>query len=141
MYRNGMTAKARGYIVGIGPETFNMLTSWLQYPREPDHNAVLFIGIGSAFTALLMAVQRNFIWWPFHAGGYALGASWGMIHVWTSIIVGWALKGIILKYGGLRAYRVGVPFFIGLIVGDQVIGCSWSILGAVLGIPTYGVFH
>ena len=65
-----------------------------------------------------------------------------MIHVWTSIIVGWALKGVILKYGGgMRAYRVGVPFFIGLILGDQVIGCSWSILGAVLGIPIYGVFH
>lgn len=141
MYRNGMTAKARGYIVGIGPETFNMLSSWLQYPREPDHNAVLFIGIGGAFTTLLMIMQRSFIWWPFHAGGYALGASWGMIHVWTSIIVGWALKGIILKYGGLKAYRVGVPFFVGLILGDQVIGCSWSILGAVLGIPTYGVFH
>ena len=77
-----------------------MLTSWLQYPGEPDQNAVLFIGIGGAFTAFLMIMQRNFIWWPFHVGGYALGASWGMIHVWTSIIVGWALKGVILKYGG-----------------------------------------
>ena len=64
-----------------------------------------------------------------------------MIRGWTSIIVGRALKGIILKYGGLRAYREGVPFFIGLILTDRVIGCPLSILGAVLGIPTYGVFH
>ena len=141
MYEHGVTAKARGYINGIGPETFRMLASWLQYPREPDHHATLFIGLGGFFTTFLMAMQRRFIWWPFHPGGYALGASWGMIHVWTSIFVGWAIKGVILKYGGLRMYRKGVPFFIGVILGDQVIGCTWSIIGAVLGIPTYGVWH
>ena len=62
MYRNGMTARVRGYIVGIGTETSNMLTSWLQYPREPDQNAVFFIGIGGAFTTFLMIMQRRFIW-------------------------------------------------------------------------------
>ena len=137
MYEHGAAAKARGYILGIGRETFRQLTSWLQYPKQSDYTATLFIGLGAAFSVFLMAMQRRFIWWPFHPGGYALGASWGMVHVWASVLVGWAIKGIILKYGGLRAYRNGTPFFLGLILGDHIISCTWSIIGAVFRVPTY----
>ena len=63
-----------------------------------------------------------------------------MIHSWSSVLVGWAIKGLIFRLGGLKAYRRGIPFFIGLILGDQIIGCLWSIIGAVFGIPTYSVF-
>ncbi len=137
MYEYGAAAKARGYILGIGRETFRQLTSWLQYPKQPDYTAMLFIGLGAAFSVFLMAMQRRFIWWPFHPGGYALGASWGMVHVWASVLVGWAIKGIILKYGGLRAYRNSAPFFLGLILGDHIVSCTWSIIGAVFRVPTY----
>ena len=137
MYEHGAAAKAQGYILGIGRETFRQLTSWLQYPKQSDYTATLFIGLGAAFSVFLMAMQRRFIWWPFHPGGYALGASWGMVHVWASVLVGWAIKGIILKYGGLRAYRNGAPFFLGLILGDHIISCTWSIIGAVFRVPTY----
>ena len=140
MYEHGATAQGRGYLIGIGHETFRKLASWLQYPQETNYNATLFTGVGGAFTLFLMAMQRRFIWWPFHPGGYALGASWGMIHSWSSVLVGWAIKGLIMRFGGLKAYRAGVPFFIGLILGDQIIGCLWSIIGVVFGIPTYSVF-
>ena len=136
MYEHGVVAKAHGPLINTGYELFRQLTSWLQYPKQPNYTATLFIGLGGVFTVFLMGMQRRFIWWPFHPAGYALGASWGMIHVWTSVLLGWAIKGIILRYGGLRAYRNAVPFFIGLILGEQIIICMWSILGAVLGIPT-----
>ena len=140
MYENGATARGRGYLIGIGHETFRTLTKWLQYPQPPNATAMLFVGVGGMFTLFLMGMQRRFIWWPFHPGGYALGASWGMIHSWSSVLVGWAIKGLIFRLGGLKAYRAGIPFFIGIILGDQIIGCLWSIIGAVFGIPTYSVF-
>ena len=136
MYEHGVVAKAHGPLINTGYELFRQLTSWLQYPKQPNYTATLFIGLGGVFTVFLMGMQRRFIWWPFHPAGYALGASWGMIHVWTSVLLGWAIKGIVLRYGGLRAYRNAVPFFIGLILGEQIIICLWSILGAVLGIRT-----
>ena len=136
MYEHGVATKAQGPLMYMGFEFFRLLTSWLQYPKESNYPATLFIGLGGVFTVFLMGMQRRFIWWPFHPAGYALGASWGMIHVWTSVLLGWAIKGIVLRYGGLRAYRNAVPFFIGLILGEQIIICLWSILGAVLGIRT-----
>lgn len=40
MYEYGASAKARGYVVGIGRETFGQLSSWMQYPRGVDYPAV-----------------------------------------------------------------------------------------------------
>ena len=137
MYEHGAAAKARGYILGIGRENFGQLMSWLQYPRQPNYIATVFIGLGGAFSVFLIGMQRRFIWWPFHPAGYALGASWGMLGVHTSVLVGWVIKGVVLKYGGLRAYRNGTPFFVGLILGDYIISCMWSIIGGLLGISTY----
>jgi hypothetical protein len=48
-------------------------------------------------------------------------------------VVKWA----VLKYGGIRAYRKAFPFFMGLILGDFVIGSLWGIIGLLTGKPTY----
>lgn len=137
MYQNGAAAKSRGYIVGIGWETYNRLQSWLTYPRETDYTAMGFIGFGFAFTIFLMAMKLRFIWWPFHPAGYVLTTGEGMVYSWFAVFISWALKFAILKHGGVRSYRKAVPFFLGLILGEYVIACSWSILGIILKIPTY----
>ena len=42
--------------------------------------------------------------------------------------------------GGIRLFRRGIPFFIGLVLGDYVISCLWTLLGLYLHIPTYRYF-
>jgi hypothetical protein len=49
------------------------------------------------------------------------------------MLLGWAAKAIILRFGDIKQYRAGIPFFLGLILGDIVIGVVWSLIGAVLG--------
>jgi len=53
------------------------------------------------------------------------------------VLISFLLKSFILKYRGIRAYRKAVPFFLGLALGDFLMGFSWFILGMVLNIPTY----
>lgn len=137
MYRNGAAAKSRGYIVGIGWETYNRLQSWVIYPRETDYPELGFIGVGFLFTLFLMAMKSRFLWWPFHPAGYVLTTGEGMVYSWFAVFISWALKFVILRHGGAKAYRKAVPFFLGLILGEYVVACSWSILGIVLKIPTY----
>ncbi len=140
-YRLGASAKARGWVVYMGWETFNRLQSWLTYPREPDIAAVTGIGLGFLFTLFLMVMKLRFIWWPFHPAGYALTAGSGLGRSWFAVFISWFLKWLILKYGGARAYRKAVPFFFGLILGDYTLGCIWSLIGLVLRTSTYGVWH
>jgi hypothetical protein len=47
----------------------------------------------------------------------------------------------VLKLGGVKLYRQAVPFFLGLILGDYTLGCVWSLIGLVLEMPTYIVWH
>lgn len=133
MYRYGASVHGVMY----GGETFRRLQSWLTYPKETDYVALRYIGVGFFFTIFLMFMKSRFLWWPFHPAGYVLTTGEGMVYSWFAVFISWAMKLIILKYGGVRAYRRAVPFFLGLILGAYSIACIWSILGVVLKIPTY----
>jgi hypothetical protein len=95
------------------------------------------MGVGYIFTIFLMLLRTRFIWWPFHPLGYALAPTWGMYNLWSCIFIATMAKWIILKQGGLRAYRRAVPFFLGLALGDYVLGSIWSIMSVVLDRPMY----
>jgi hypothetical protein len=63
-----------------------------------------------------------------------------MTWVWFPMLLGWAAKGIILRFGGMKLFRAWIPFFLGLILGDIVIGVLWSLIGAALGMDIYMFF-
>ena len=127
-------------LVGMGREGFNRLQSWLAYPLGPDLTETAHIGLGAAITALLLAMKMRYLWWPFHPIGYVLGMSHDeMVYIWVPVLISWSLKLGILKYGGLRAYRRGIPFFAGLILGDYTLGCLWSFYNAATGQMTYNM--
>jgi hypothetical protein len=51
--------------------------------------------------------------------------------------VAWLVKWLILKYGGVKAYRKAVPFFFGIILGEFVVGGFWAILSIIVKKPIY----
>ena len=141
IYQHG-AVRTEGYIIGIGFETFErMLLPWLQQPHATDSTGLSFTAFASLFTLGLMFLRRQFIWFPFHPAGYALGLSAGMVWVWSAVCVGWFIKAILLKFGGLRLYRKAAPFFVGVILGDFLTGTFWSLVGAVFEIPVYRVWY
>lgn len=120
-------------------QPYNRLQQWLTYPSPPDYAAVSFIGIGALFTFFLMFMRMKFFWWPFHAVGYAVSGAddWCMNWLWASLIISTTAKWIILRQGGIRAHRQAIPFFLGLVLGEFVIGSIWSIIGLSAGIRTF----
>lgn len=141
LYEMGASNKARGWIVHMGWETYNRLQSWLVNPREPNYSEMGGIAGGFIFTMFLMIMKARFLWWPFHPGGYVLTTGGGLGRSWFAVFISWALKASVLKFGGVKLYRKSVPFFLGLILGDYVLGCLWSLIGLALKMPTYGVWH
>ncbi len=141
LYDMGAGSKARGWIVYMGWETFNRLQTWLVSPRETSVPELSVIGSSFLFTIFLMIMKIRFLWWPLHPGGYVLVSGTGMSGLWFPIFLSWLAKAIVLKIGGVKLYRQAVPFFLGLILGDYTLGCVWSLIGLVLEIPTYIVWH
>lgn len=92
-----------------------------------------FTGIGALAMGLLMYARQRLPGWPLHYLGLPIGDTWVMSWVWFSILLGWLFKLCILKYGGLRAYRAGRPFFLGLIIGQISCAGFWMIVDACTG--------
>jgi len=54
--------------------------------------------------------------------------------------VGWAVKVVLLRYGGRRFYERGAPFFVGLVVGDFVAGTLIVAVGIALHQKVWGFY-
>jgi len=84
-----------------GWEAYGQLERWLLRPTVHDFRATLFMGIGFLGAILLTFMRTRFLWWPFHPAGYALSNAWGVTVTWFPLFLSWAIKVVILRYGGL----------------------------------------
>jgi hypothetical protein len=134
------SGRMNGWVLFHGWRTFGLLERWLSYPTNMNYRGITFIGVGFVFSLLLMFMRSRFLRFPFHPLGYAVAVNWEMGELWSCILFTWLVKTVILKYGGLRLYRRTIPFFLGLILGDFVIGGLWDILSIVINTPTYSIW-
>ncbi|HGJ65940.1 TPA: hypothetical protein ENS27_11205 [bacterium] len=137
-YRLGASVKISGYAVSaFGREPFTRLQNWIFYPIGTNFPAVSAMGFGLVFTIVLLILRSRLLWWNLHPLGYAFADDYSMQWLWASLMLSWLIKKNVLKYGGVKLYRQTIPLFIGLILGEFVIGSVWSLIGVILNIPTY----
>jgi len=121
----------------IGSGTFRLLENWLAYPGSTNLLSVFFMGGGWLLTVGMVLMRARFLWWPFHPLGYVMATNLEMSDLWAVILISFVLKWLILRYGGFRAYRKALPFFLGLILGDYAMGSLWNILSITLDTTIY----
>jgi hypothetical protein len=114
------------------------LPQWLGGLRQPNLLSVGVIAGSAAVASALMALRYRWLGFPLHPVGMALVEPMG--DVWGAVAVGALMKGVILRYAGLRGYRAALPFFLGLILGDIVMGMTWVVIGVLFDVPTYVFF-
>ncbi len=139
-YRDGGNSGAVGFKDWLGWESFNRLQRWMVNPSLTEWTSVIFMNAGLAITFVLMVMRMRFVWWPFHPAGYALAISFAMDYFWFAFFISWLIKFILLRFGGLGTHRRAIPFFLGLILGDYVVGSLWAIAGPIMGITNYKIF-
>lgn len=141
-YEAGASAKASGgFKWWLGTESFrDRLSVWLRDGVTTKATNTLYMVGGAAMVVGLKVARAASISWPFHPAGYALAVSYAMDYFWFAFFVSWVIKSLIVRYGGMRFHNRAVPFFLGLILGDFVMGSIWAIVGPVMGVPTYKVF-
>jgi len=124
---------------GYSSRPFTRLQGWMYNPTSPDFAAAAAMGVGLLSTIFLAAMRMRFIWWLFHPAGFAVSSSWSMNVFWGSIFISWAIKFSILRLGGLKLHRQSIPFFLGLVLGEFVVGSVWSIREVVFGVASYKI--
>jgi len=115
-------------------DPFRRLASFLHDPTKTNWADLIFVPVGGVTMSFLLFMRYRFSWWPIHPIGYvASPGEWPMMNIWFSIFIGWLAKFVILKYGGLKAYRQALPVFLGLVLGECFIGGVWAIVGLLAG--------
>ena len=120
---------------------YKRLASWISTPTRTDWLSLTFTLAGAACMTFLTVMRINTTWWPFHPVGFAAAMTKRMVHLtWFPAFIAWAFKSSILRYGGYKLYRKLVPLFLGLVVGDFLIGGVFGIVGVLVQKPGYCVF-
>ena len=118
-------------------EPWRRLEGWLTFPEGPNIAATFATGLGFVFTLFLGAMQTRFTWWLWHPIGYATASSWSMNRIWACMFVGWLVKSLIARYGGATALRTAMWFFVGLVLGEFVVGSFWNLYGVLIQRSVY----
>jgi hypothetical protein len=135
----GLELTTGGY-QNLGAEGWNHVRGFIMAPHVPDIGALGQMGAGALVTLLLLTLQRFWIGSPFHPVGYAISGSWGTGLVWTPFFVAWLAKSLTLKYGGAVAYRKGVAFALGLVLGEFAAGAFWTAFSLGFGVQAYRIW-
>jgi len=140
-YALGAGAKFnQGY--GHAQQAFQRMGSWMGGAQDakPNGQATIAMIVGFLTTLALLALRTRYFGFPFHPIGYAIASSWAIHLIWMPLLIAWVLKGLTMRYGGLRLYRQALPFFLGLALGDCVMGSLWALLSLILNTRTYNFF-
>jgi hypothetical protein len=126
--------------VGVPQEPFQITGQFLMNKGGPVTMKVLFMGVGGLIMAGLQALRTRFLWWPLHPLGYPMAGTFAMRNMWFSTMVAWAIKSVMLRYGGIPAYEKSRPFFLGLILGDFTNIGLWIVIEAFTGVRDHFLY-
>ncbi len=95
-----------------------------------------FLG-GAGLVWILSTLMWRFPAWPIHPIGFTIAGVFPVQALFLSTFAAWVSKLVILKVGGIPAYRRAVPFYLGMIVGT-VLGTLVSVITDLIWFPGSG---
>jgi len=109
-----------------------------QASRPSGMTYLTYGAAGFIWTALLSFLHSRFIWFPFEPIGFIIATSFSgqWNGVWSTFLVAWILKTIVLRVGGSSLYeRLALPAVGGFIAGVALA----STIGIITGIVRFYV--
>lgn len=93
--------------------------------------------IGAAVALILQAIRTRYVGFPLHPVGYAIASTYVSTFLWSTAALTWLFKLTLLRYWGLKGYYRAAPFFLGLVLGEFVIGSLLSIISVAYDVRLY----
>jgi hypothetical protein len=112
---------------------YGSLIRHLDTPTTTNWAVVANVGLGGLFSAFLLVMRKNYLWWGLQPIGFVLAPTYAVLCLWFSVFVAWLCKRLAML-GGYKTYRTLLPFFLGLVVGDGLAAGLWVIVGMCTGV-------
>ena len=116
---------------------FNDLVHLINNPTAPSLGKWVLWWGGFLEAGVLTLLRNRFHWLPLHPIGLIVQMTHTAWWYWINFLLILIIKASLLRFGGIRAYLAGKPFFYGLGVG-YVIGVVLSTIVDMIWFPTSG---
>lgn len=101
------------------------------------HSTPINVGIGATVMTGLQVASWRWTAWPLAPVGYLVCSTYQMSHAWFSILLGWAIKAMLVRFGGASGFQSAKPVFIGLIFGEALAAGLWLVITLILAAMGY----
>lgn len=128
-YKYGIRELGLDWATRTTVHNYETIVSLIERTPEIDNSVRAFSLVGAGVMLLVVAGYHRFYWWPLHPIGYLTAYSSAMRILWFSFLVGWLCNTLCMRYGGVVLFKKLRFFFIGLIIGDFLMGGCWAIVG------------
>jgi len=98
---------------------------------QPDPRFLWWAGAGFVGVVVCTALRLRLPRWPLHPAVFLLVATNSLAFLHHSLLLGWAIKQVVLRLGGNPTYQRAKPLMIGLIAGDLIAALLFMGIGAV----------
>ncbi len=128
-YKYGIRELQLDWATRTTVSVYNNIFPLVQNNIEQGDSIKMFAIIGAIVMGILVTCYHRFYWWPLHPIGYLMVYSSAMKILWVSFFIGWIFNALCMRYGGITLFRKMRYFFVGLIMGDFLMGGTWAIIG------------
>jgi hypothetical protein len=104
---------------------------------DRSYNEIGHICFGAGFAVFLQVMCQLSARWPLHPVALLFVGNWYAHRIWFSVLLGWLIKVLVVKYGGARAYRGVRTLFLGLIIGEVMAVVFWAAVTGVVAALGY----
>ncbi len=88
-------------------------------------------GAGAALVLVVGALRLRYSWWPLHPVIFMVWATWPMVRLNHSFMIGWILKLLVTRLGGHTAYRKTKTLMIGVVAGELLCGLAFLVVALI----------
>jgi len=132
-YKFGMRELRLDWATRTTLSVYDNIYSLIESPVHAGHWVLVFTVAGAIVMLVLVTCYHRFYWWPIHPIGYLTAYSSAMRILWFSFFLGWLCNALCIRYGGVLLFKRLRLFFVGLIIGDFLMGGIWAIIGLFTG--------
>jgi len=132
-YARGGVSLSSWLFSGCPRAAFTYAAASMQNPVTPSLSWWLWMVAGGGVMWALTTLHTRFIGWPLHPLGFAIAPTQPVQDLWFSILIGWLVKAMALRYGGYRVYDRGIRVMLGLILGQFLTCTAWLVVDAITG--------
>ncbi len=112
---------------------FQAVSDWSDSPVAPDPEKIGYTVAGALIALGIFLGRRQWLRFPFHAGGYALAFCHRGSFMWFPALLLWGIKRVTLHLGGAGLYRRLARGFLAFTLGHFFAVGIWSLAGLSAG--------